>query len=213
MLCDSGERVQLVFSGADAPGPVSVDFGSAAMRRRRRGGHNEALGRAVGAGKFSDLTVVDATAGLGRDSFVLADLGCRVIMLERSPIVNALLRDGVERAMASDDAWLRTVAGRMSLVCVEAADWLAGAAASAVDVVYLDPMFPARRKSARVKKEMWAFQQLIVDRASPPLLELALARAGRRVVVKRPARAPNLEEREPAFTLPGRTVRFDVYLP
>ena len=212
LLCDSGERLQLVFTDADAPGPVSVDFGSAAMRRRRRGGHNETLGRAVGIRKLPGLTVVDATAGLGRDSFVLADLGCRVFMLERSPVVHALLKDGLARAMASDDAWLRAVAGRMSLVCVEAADWLAGAA-PAVDVVYLDPMFPTRRKSARVKKEMWAFQQLIDDHALLPVLDLALARASRRVVVKRPAKAPNLEERKPAFTLPGRTVRFDVYLP
>jgi 16S rRNA (guanine1516-N2)-methyltransferase len=212
-LCDAGGRLQLVFPDADAPGPVSVDFGSGAMRRRRRGGHNEALGRAVGAGKFSNLIVVDATAGLGRDSFVLADLGCRVIMLERLSIVHALLEDGMARALASDDTWLCAVVGRMSLACVEAADWLADAATPAVDVVYLDPMFPARRKSARVKKEMWAFQQLIAEQPPLPLLDLALSRAGRRVVVKRPARAPSLEERKPAFTLPGKTVRFDVYLP
>ena len=192
---------------------MAVDFGSAGMRHRRRGGQNEALGRAVGVGKWPSLSVVDGTAGLGRDSFILADLGCRVLMLERSPVVFALLEDGLARARRADDPWLREVSARLDLLRMDAVDWLSQPAGEAVDVVYLDPMFPGRRKSARVKKEMWLFQQLLDDPDQAPVLDLALTRVQRRVVVKRPAKAPALEDRTPSFTIPGKTVRFDVYLP
>ena len=211
MLRDTGERLELVPQGPKAPGAVAVDFGNAAMRRRRRGGHNEPLGRAVGVGKWSPLRLVDATAGLGRDSFVLADLGCQVIMLERVAVVHALLADGLRRALASEDPWLQAAASRLSLLGADAEDWLTREHPEPVDVIYLDPMFPARTKSARVKKEMWLFQELLESQESGALLEPALALARRRVVVKRPARAPSLENRAPSFTIPGKTVRFDVY--
>jgi 16S rRNA (guanine1516-N2)-methyltransferase len=213
VLFDNGERVELIPLGEGSPGPVAVDFGSPGMRRRRRGGHNEALGRAVGVGKWSPLSVLDGTAGLGRDSFILADLGCQVLMLESSPVVFALLEDGLKRARMADDRWLRQVSARLELRRADAVDWLSQPADHSVDVVYLDPMFPARRKSARVKKEMWLLQQLLDTPGQQPVLALALARSRRRVVVKRPAKAPPLEERAPAFAIPGKTVRFDVYLP
>lgn len=210
----SPDRLELLATGADAPGPIAVDFAAGDMRHRRRGGQNEPLGRAVGVSKWPGLSVVDATAGLGRDSFVLADLGCQVMMIEREPAVFVLLRDGLRRGQASEDAWVAEVCQRMQLVQGDARQWLPGQSA---DVVYLDPMFPARRKSARVKKEMWLFQQLLEREGEDPapgeLLEAALSAAGKRVVVKRPAKAPTLDERTPSFQLPGKTVRFDVYLP
>ena len=203
----------LVPGGENAPGPIKVDFEAPAMRHRRRGGHNEPLGRAVGVNKWPGLTIVDATAGLGRDSFVLADLGAQVTLLERHPVIFALLRDGLERGRNSADPWVAEVCSRMQLRRADAREWLSPAC---TDVVYLDPMFPARRKSARVKKEMWLFQQLLEppgepERAEPGLLEAALSASRRRVVVKRPARAPALEQRSPGFEIPGKTVRFDVY--
>ena len=212
LLSHDGERVELVALGKNSPGPVAVDFGNPGMRHRRRGGQNELLGRAVGVGKWSPLTVLDLTAGLGRDAFILADLGCQVRMLERSPVVHALLENGLQRALAGEDPWLLEVCGRMALEQGEAAEWLSGTQAEAVDVVYLDPMFPVRRKSARVKKDMWLFQQLLDRVDQQPLLDLALDVAAHRVVVKRPAKAPALEDRAPAFAIPGKTVRFDVYL-
>ena len=210
-ICPDG--LSLVPQGKGAPGPVRVDFEAPAMRHRRRGGHNEPLGRAVGVTRWPGLEIVDATAGLGRDSFVLADLGARVTLLERHPVLFALLRDGLERGLQSSDAWVADVCSRMQLYRAEATLWLTPGCA---DVVYLDPMFPARRKSARVKKEMWLFQQLLEQAAGPlveeqGLLEAALAAARRRVVVKRPAKAPPLEDRVPGFDIPGKTVRFDVY--
>jgi 16S rRNA (guanine1516-N2)-methyltransferase len=213
LLVDTGERLELLPQGKMAPGPIAVDFGAGGMRHRRRGGQNEPLGRAVGVGKCSPLFVVDATAGLGRDSFVLADLGCEVLMLEREPVIAALLRDGLRRASEGGDPWLTDVSSRLRLEQVDACEWLAAPADKPVDVVYLDPMFPQRHKSARVKKEMWLFQQLFSGGGSESLLQRALAQARRRVVVKRPARAMPLEDEAPAFTIPGKSVRFDVYLP
>jgi len=212
LLQETPDGLQLQLCGPDAPGPIMVDFGGGRMRHRRRGGHNELLGRAVGIGKWPDLSVLDATAGLGRDSFVLADLGCRVTLCERSDLVFALLRDGLERARSGSDAWLREVSGRMQLYYGDSLDWMREHAGEAVDVVYLDPMFPARKKSARVKKEMWLFQRLLAeDDRGEQLLAPALALAQRRVVVKRPASAPPLAERRPDFQLSGKAVRFDVY--
>ena len=205
------QGLSLAPQGKHASGPVSVDFAGGGMRHRRRGGKNEPLGRAVGTAKWPGLEVVDATAGLGRDSFVLADLGARLTLVEQNPIIHALLRDGLARGQDCGDEWVEGVCRRMRLVLGDARDWLT---VDSTDVVYLDPMFPARRKSARVKKEMWLFQQLLEE--PPPsedLLEAALGAARRRVVVKRPAKAPPLADRSPGFEIPGKTVRFDVYLP
>jgi 16S rRNA (guanine1516-N2)-methyltransferase len=206
----TAEGLEIQSAAPGAGGPVQVNFGSGAMRHRRRGGQNELLGRAVGVGKRDNLRVVDATAGLGRDSFVLADLGCQVCMIERSPVVHALLRDGLRRAATAADPWLRQVCTRLQLVHGESADWLRR---HRQDVVYLDPMFPERKKSARVKKEMWLFQGLLGEDADTgELLEVALETAGYRVVVKRPLKAPPLGSREPGFSLRGRSVRFDVHV-
>jgi len=197
------------------PGPVSVDFGSASMRYRRRSGHNELLGKAVGLGKKPELRVLDATAGLGRDSFVLADLGCRVLMCEREPVVATMLAWGMAAAAASGDAWLAEVMARLTLHEGDARE--PGAEIEQrFDVIYLDPMFPQRDKSAAVKKEMALFQLLLeagdaADDAGQLLL-WALQQDVARVVVKRPPRAPSLAERQPSHTVAGKAVRYDVYV-
>jgi len=209
-LEETPEGLQLRAPGKGAPGPVRVDFGAPGMRRRR-GGHNESLGRAVGSKARPGLHVVDATAGLGRDAFVLADLGCKVTLLERHPLAFALLEDGLRRARAGECDRLREVANRMELFRLDSRRWLAENPGVA-DVVYLDPMFPRRTKSARVKKEMWLFQQLMeADAPGDDLLSAAVNAARWRVVVKRPARAPALEGPRAHHAIPGRTVRFDVY--
>jgi 16S rRNA (guanine1516-N2)-methyltransferase len=212
LLVVTAAGLQLQPGGANAPGPIMVDFGAGTMRHRRRGGHNEPLGKAVGVGKKDHLRVVDATAGLGRDGFVLADLGCEVTLVERSAIAFALLRDGIERARLAGDSWLQEVSGRLHLHHDDSLNFL-GNSEEAFDVVYLDPMFPASKKSARAKKEMWLFQFLIgAGGGEAPLLEQALAASSWRVVVKRPAKAPSLEGPRPHHAISGKTVRFDVYM-
>jgi len=211
----AGRRLSLRRTGRQAPGPVTVDFGSAGMRHRRRGGHNELLGRAVGVGKKSPLRVLDATAGLGRDSFVLADLGCEVLLCEREPVMAAMLEWGLQAAAASDDPWLCGVLRRMALHAGDARD-VAPQRLEAIDVMYLDPMFPPRDRHAGVKKEMAIFQQLLerdddADDAEA-LLQWARDSAAARVVLKRPLRAGYLAGQEPSHTIAGRAVRFDVYV-
>jgi 16S rRNA (guanine1516-N2)-methyltransferase len=207
--------LQAVAARGRTPGPISVDFGGGAMRHRRRGGQNELLGKAVGIGKKPALAVLDATAGLGRDSFVLADLGCRVILAEREAVVLALLDDGLERAARAEDAWLNRVAGRMTLHHGEAST-LTAAVLNTLDVIYLDPMFPERDKSAAVKKEMALFQTLFAGGTTADdaaqLLDWALGCDVARVVVKRPLRAPCLTLQQPSHTIAGKAVRYDVYV-
>lgn len=199
----------LQLTGRGAPGPVSVDFGAGAMRHRRRSGHNELLGRAVGVGRRPGLHVIDATAGLGRDSFVLADLGCHLILCERNPIIACLLASGIERALDCGDPWLAQVCGRMHLHRGPAQSLQAPA-----DVIYLDPMFPARDKSAAVKKEMAVFQLLLEGTPDDgeELLAWALGQDVARVVVKRPPRAAALGGIEPSHSVQGKAVRYDVHV-
>ncbi len=206
-------RVQL--TGRGAPGPVLVDFGSAGMRHRRASGARELLGRAVGQGKKAVLRVLDATAGLGRDAFVLADLGCEVLLCEREAVVVELLRSGLRLAAANGDAWLAAVVERMRLHHGDARE-VESACLREVDTIYLDPMFPPRRKSAAVKKEMTLLQTLLQPAADPQdadaLLLWALRQGTARVVVKRPAKAPSLAAQQPSHSIRGKSVRYDVYV-
>ena len=219
--CASVQALLLVFvsgialqiTGKKAPGPISVDFGTASMRHRRGAGHNELLGKAVGIGKKERLAVLDATAGLGRDGFVLADLGARVILAERNPVVAAMLRSGLELARESTDHWLAGAAGRMTLVPGDARD-LASEQLADCDVIYLDPMFRERDKRAAVKKEMALFQFLLQDEpdTNEALLHWALASPVARVVVKRPPKAAPLAGLAPSHAIKGKAVRYDVHV-
>ncbi len=200
--------------GRAAAGAVAVDFGAGAMRHRRRGGQNELLGRAAGVGKKVGLRVLDATAGLGRDGFVLADLGCRVTLAEREPVVAALLQSGLQRAAGSEDPWLREVVARMALWPADVRE-LPAPQLQLQDVIYLDPMFPPRDKSAAVKKEMALFQRLFASdsagRDAGSLLDWALRAPVARVVVKRPLKAAPLGD-TPSHSIRGKAVRYDVYV-
>ena len=120
VLVVSGQSLYLQQTGRRVPGPVAVDFGSAGMRHRSRSGTSELLGKAVGHGKKTPLRILDATAGLGRDAFVLADLGCEVLMCEREPVILEMLRCGLQSATSSSDIWLSGVVQRMRLCSQDA---------------------------------------------------------------------------------------------
>lgn len=211
LLDEQGLALQQL--GKKAPGPIRVDFegGAAAHRRKFGGGSGQMIAKAVGVKVSRPLQVFDATAGLGKDAFVLASLGCVVTLSERNPVVAELLADGLQRARRSDDAELRDIAQRMRLAT---GDSLTGLnSGRATDIVYLDPMFPDRSKSANVKKDMAAFHQVVgKDEDADGLLPLALAAARYRVVVKRPRKAPFLNEQAPAYQLSGKTSRYDIYV-
>ena len=192
-------------------GAIKVDFveGAVAHRRKFGGGRGQDIAKAVGLKHGFTPHVLDATAGLGRDAFVLASLGCKLTLLERMPVVAALLDDGIERAKLNHE--VASIANNMELIhgsSLEKMDL-----AIEPDVVYLDPMFPHREKSAAVKKEMRIFQSLVgEDLDADGLLEPALALAKYRVVVKRPSFAPPLANKKPSMSINMKKNRFDVYV-
>ena len=213
-----GADIQLCTTGRKAPGPVKVDFvgGAAAHRRKFGGGKGQQIAKAVGIRGGFYPRVVDATAGLGRDAFVLASLGCEVHMLERNPIVRTLLEDGLSRLQraARDEAELAGVAERLSLEAGTQSSlaWLLSQGEESIPVVYLDPMFPERGKSAKVKKEMAVFHHMVgADEDADALLSPAIRACYYRTVVKRPRLAPYLAGEKPALSLEGKSGRFDIY--
>ncbi|MDD2060365.1 class I SAM-dependent methyltransferase [Pseudomonas sp. GD03860] len=206
----SGLQIQQL--GPQAPGPVRVDFveGAAAHRRVFGGGSGQMIAKAVGIAQGVRPQVLDCTAGLGKDAFVLASLGCRMTLIERQPLVAALLQDGLARA--AGDAEVGPIVARMQLLTGNAIEHLRNWQGEPPQVIYLDPMFPHRDKSALVKKEMRVFRPLVGDDLdAPALLEAALALASHRVVVKRPRKAPIIEGPKPSHSLEGKSSRYDIY--
>lgn len=213
LLTLTPERLELRQTGKGAEGPLFVDFIGGAIEYRRKQGtsRKEAIARAVGLKGGARPVVLDITAGLGRDSFILASLGCTVQMVERSPVVAALLADATERAR--QEPALAEIMSRLSLIVGDSRDILRTWQDERPEVIYIDPMYPHRSKSALVKKEMRLIRLLVGgDEDSDQLLAAALAIATRRVVVKRPRLAPALIGTEPNFTISGKNSRFDVYL-
>lgn len=208
-----GEQgLQFAELGPLAAGAVRVDFveGAVAHRRLFGGGSGQMIAKAVGIQPGVRPLVLDATAGLGRDAFVLAELGCSVSLIERQPLIAALLEDGLQRA--STDPAVAPIITRMRLICGNAIERMATWEDEPPQVIYLDPMFPHREKSALVKKEMRLFRPLAGnDDDAPALLAAALQLASHRVVVKRPRKAPPIGGQEPGYVLEGKSSRFDIY--
>ena len=191
---------------------LRADFARLLPRVRPRNLGRELLVRAARVrGADGPLRAVDATAGLGEDAFLLAAAGFFVRMYERDPLIAALTADGLARATAS--AELAPIVARMELV--------AGDSIAALpeldfvpDVVFLDPMFPERRRRAATKKKLQLIQRL--ERPcedEEALLEAALAAHPRKIVVKRPLKGPVLGGVRPSHALRGKVVRYDCIVP
>lgn len=185
----------------------------AGMARRLRPGalSRELLVRAARVRGVEAPTAVDATAGLGEDALLLAAAGFSVTLFEKDPAIAALLRDALERAAAVPE--LAEAVGRMRLEETDSVTALRELP-QPPDVVYLDPMFPERRKSAAVRKK---FQLLhLLERPcedESALLDAALAAGPRKVVIKRPPKGPHLAGARPSYALTGKAVRYDVIVP
>ncbi len=231
-LAVTSRGVALEQGGKRAPGPIQVDFASGAAEHRRKfgGGKGQLIAKAVGLKGAFLPRVADVTAGLGGDAFVLASLGCEVQMLERAPVVYALLQDGLERARSDQRAdldvdqfeALAVVTGRLSLLQMDALTWMEQCTEpQRPDVIYFDPMFPERKKAAQVNKAMQAFHTLVgQDLDAGEVLLKALQTAVYRVVVKRPRLAVDLaadsrfsclELPAPSHQVVGKSSRYDVY--
>ena len=192
-----------------APGSLYVDF----KRLTKRVGDSvlqQNLFKAIGARKGKRPGIVDATAGLGTDSFLFAAIGCNVLAIERNPIVFALLEDGSNRFLRLG-ALEAEIIDRIELCqanFLEAAETL-----ESTQVVYLDPMFPTKNKIAKAKKGMYYLQELIGSSSNDKeLLEAAYTVATERIVVKRAKNSPFISVKEPSISFRGSSSRYDVYL-
>jgi len=214
LLICSADSITLKQTGKSGPGPIMVSFTGPSMEYRLKhgGGRRQALARAIGLKKGWQPSVIDATAGLGRDSFIMAHLGCHVRMFERSPILAVMLEDGLERA--KQVAQTAEIISRMGFTQADSIEFLQKLKQQdRPDIIYLDPMFPERTKSSLVKKEMRVLRGLAgEDQDAGKLLDIALHCARSRVVVKRPRLAPTLGDVVPTHAITGKTSRFDVYL-
>lgn len=191
---------------------VRGDFERMLPRLRAGNLQRELLVRAARIKGIEHPSALDATAGLGEDSLLLAAAGFTVRLFERNPTIAALLEDAIERAANVPE--LAEAVARMS---VESADSVAamrslgeGAGAQAPDVILLDPMFPGRKKNAQVKKKLQLLQHLEQPcEDEEALLAAALAARPRKIVIKRPAKGPYLAGRKPDYSIAGKAVRYD----
>lgn len=197
---------------ADNSDTLVVDFvgGAVAHRFRFGGGRGQALPKAIGMKSGNSPSVIDATAGLGRDAFLLAALGSEVTMVERSDEMHRLLAEGMERARAAGGE-VAEVMARMTLLHGDAMALLPELSA---EVILVDPMHPPRKNSALVKKEMRLIRQIVgTDEDSVDLMRVALECAGKRVVLKWPQKANLMEGiRGPSHQITGKSTRYDVFM-
>jgi 16S rRNA (guanine1516-N2)-methyltransferase len=209
---------------------ISIDFinGPLAHRQQFGGGRGQAIAKAVGLRSGATPSILDTTAGLAGDAFVLATLGCPVTLIERSPVIFSLIEDAVQRAALSErfqtilrqgfhlinmdaNEYVSTVLKSASVKIDEIGDSKL-ALVTPPDVIYIDPMYPERKKSALVKKDMQILQRLHgKDDNAAELLENALLYASKRVVVKRPVNAETLNERMPNTCIKSKKTRYDIY--
>ena len=211
LLTLTPERLELRSTHQRSWTPLFVDFQSSShqYRQHRGGGKNQLIAKAVGIKTANKPTIWDLTAGLGGDGFVLATLGCPVTLFERSPIIGALLKDGLDRAYNA----LLITPDELHLINSDASAYLSPTNTLArPDVIYYDPMFCPTKKSALVKKDMRILRDIVGnDDDSQTLVQAALRHAQRRVVVKRARHAPLLTNHPPDVQYNGQRCRYDVY--
>ena len=193
--------------------PLSVDFlsGPAYYRFLHDRRIGQPLAKAVGIKRGYRPTVLDGTAGFGEDGFVLASLGCKVTMIERSPVVWALLADAIART--AENQTIGTIFARHVILKLADTVVYLSTCDDIYDSVFLDPMYPSTPKSSLNKQRMRMLRELVGDdQDGPELLTAALQVARTRVAVKRPIRSASLDGRKPSFTIAGKSSRYDIYL-
>jgi len=192
---------------------MNIDFASDDYQRRARRADEEQVVRACLGFPARPFRVLDATAGFAVDAFLLATAGASVIAVERHPVMSQLLQEGWKRfcARTAYPPKLHFIAGDTNDVLIHLQE--------PIDVVYIDVMFPKRKKTAEVHKSMAWLQDLLKEETSAPdaletLIHNALQCARERVVIKRPMNAPPaITSQKPNFILEGKTCRFEIYRP
>lgn len=184
------------------------DFGNMLHRVTNGRLQHEILAKAVKTDQ-ENLKAIDATAGMGEDSLLLAACGYQVTLYEQNPVIAILLKDALRRA--KKNTVLKDIVSRMQLVEGDSIEHL-NKRLDPVDVIYLDPMFPGRQKSGLINKKLQLIQKL-----EPPcseetaLFDAAMAAQPSKIIVKRPLKSPYLDERVPSYSLKGKAIRYDCY--
>lgn len=209
-----GYRLQFIRPDQPRWGAVYPEFASGRLEHRRRfgGGLGQAIARAIGLTNQRPLRLFDVTAGFGKDAFVLASLGAQVTMVERSLFMVKLLENAMQRAQASK-ATQQIIHQRLTLISGDSMNVLSGLCSEQIpDVIYMDPMYPPRNKSAKVKKDMEILQWLIGDDLdSSQLLIKALHYAKQKVVVKRPRFGATILGARTSGSIITKSTRYDIY--
>lgn len=202
---------------------IHIDFisGNLAHRQKYGGGRGQSIAKAIGLKQGTPPPrVLDATAGLAKDAYVLACLGCSLTLIERSPIIVELIKDAIYRA-EENKHFKEVLEKGFEIINQSSIEYLSELANKSSnipdviypDVIYLDPMYPDKKKSASVKKNMQILQRLLgKDEDTQELLSIALKVAKKRVVVKRSKGAENLTELKPTYTVESKKTRYDVYI-
>lgn len=152
---------------------------------------------------------IDATAGMGEDAFLLAAQGYEVTLFEQNPVIAVLLKDALRRA--KKHPVLKDIASRMNLVQDNSVEGMSKLL-DPVDVIYLDPMFPARQKSSLINKKLQLIQKLEPPcSAETDLFDAAISASPSKIIVKRPLKSEFLAGRKPSYTLNGKAIRYDCY--
>lgn len=218
---DSAHDLQLIFGeqrtelyDRQLNTSIYVDFvhGALAHRQQFGGGRGQAIAKAIGLKQGNNPTVLDATAGLARDAYILATLGCKMTLVEQSPILSNLIEDGIKRGL-EDEQCAQILSTHFNLINQNAIEYMNTLSEEQrPDVIYIDPMYPERKKSALVKKDMQILQHLLGKTDDDEaLLKAALGCAKKRVVVKRPSQAEPVGQIKPGSSVNSKKTRYDLY--
>lgn len=191
--------------------PFSINFSSNNFIRRKNQANSQDIIKAIGIkGSLVKPKILDTTAGQGRDSFILASLGCNITLLERNKVIYLLLKNAVDNAKNNDE--LKNIVKNMTIINQDSVEFLENNN-DFFDVIYVDPMFPKSNKSRLVKKDMQIFREIVGDDLdSSKILDSALKSNTKRVVVKRMNKSDFLDNKKPNFSIKGTSIRFDVYI-
>ena len=212
-LCFMPDRIELYDTQLNTS--IHVDFveGALAHRRQYGGGRGQAIARAVGLKHGNTPSVLDITAGLGRDAYILAALGCKLTLVEQSPVLYTLIKDGIRRGLEHPDS-KAVLNNFMNLVYGDSITYMEQLSPDTrPDVIYMDPMYPERKKTALVKKDMQILQRLIgKGDNTEQLLATAMGKCRQRVVVKRPVHADSIPGPKPSTSICSKKTRYDCYI-
>ncbi len=173
-------------------------------------GRGQNLAKAVGMKSNKNRNIVDATAGLGYDAFILASLGANLTLIERSETMYKLLRDGVSEGVLHGGE-ISKIIGRMKLIFGDSKNILPYLSP---EVILIDTMYKDRKKSALVKNDMRLIREIVgPDSDYTELIEVALKFAKNRVVIKQPRYAEPLRDiKQCSHQILGKTIRYDIHM-